>query len=102
VAAIINGRRRVLRIVGIALSPEYIYTIRPASSSRTTGGSESCGWSESLASAFNMENGFNDAALQLMPGLRAPRSLRASTGCWRLTAAWARFPVPAVLALDPR
>ena len=29
VAAIINGRRRWLTIVGIALSPEYVYAIRP-------------------------------------------------------------------------
>ena len=29
IGAIINGRRRELEIVGIALSPEYIYTIRP-------------------------------------------------------------------------
>jgi putative ABC transport system permease protein len=28
-AAVINGRRRELRIVGIALSPEYIYAVRP-------------------------------------------------------------------------
>ena len=29
VAALINGRRRWLTIVGIALSPEYVYAIRP-------------------------------------------------------------------------
>src|SRR6185295_8843184 len=29
IAALINGRRRVLTIVGIALSPEYVYAIRP-------------------------------------------------------------------------
>ena len=29
VAALINGRRRSLTIVGIALSPEYVYAIRP-------------------------------------------------------------------------
>ena len=29
VAAIINGRRRWLTIVGVALSPEYVYAIRP-------------------------------------------------------------------------
>src|SRR5688572_10655924 len=28
-AAIINGRRRVLRIVGVGLSPEYVYAIAP-------------------------------------------------------------------------
>ncbi len=29
VAAVINGKRRELEIVGIALSPEYVYIIRP-------------------------------------------------------------------------
>ncbi|MEW6666624.1 MAG: FtsX-like permease family protein, partial [Thermodesulfobacteriota bacterium] len=72
VAAIINGRRRVLRIVGIALSPEYIYTIPPGEiipDDRRFG----ILWMErkALASAFNMENGFNDATLQLMPGASA-------------------------------
>ena len=28
-AAVINGRRRWLTIVGVALSPEYVYAIRP-------------------------------------------------------------------------
>jgi putative ABC transport system permease protein len=29
VAAIINGRRRTLTIVGVGLSPEYVYSVRP-------------------------------------------------------------------------
>ncbi len=69
IAAIINGRRRELRIVGIALSPEYVYTIPPGEiipDDRRYG----ILWMErkALASAFNMEGGFNDAAFRLMPG----------------------------------
>ena len=69
IAAIINGRRRVLRIVGIALSPEYVYTIPPGElipDDRRYG----VLWMEqrALASAFNMEGGFNDVAVKLMPG----------------------------------
>jgi putative ABC transport system permease protein len=69
IAAVINGRRRVLRIVGIALSPEYVYTIPPGEiipDDRRYG----ILWMErkALASAFNMEGGFNDVALRLMPG----------------------------------
>mgnify|MGYP001041362509 FL=1 len=69
IAAIINGRRRVLQIVGIALSPEYIYTIPPGEiipDDRRYG----ILWMErkALAAAFNMEGGFNDAVLRLMPG----------------------------------
>jgi putative ABC transport system permease protein len=70
IAAVINGRRRELRIVGIALSPEYVYTIPPGEiipDDRRYG----ILWMErkSLASAFNMEGGFNDAAFRLMPGV---------------------------------
>jgi putative ABC transport system permease protein len=69
IAAIINGRRRSLRIVGIALSPEYVYTIPPG---EIIPDDKRYGilWMErkALASAFNMEGGFNDVALRLMPG----------------------------------
>ena len=67
--AIINGRRRELEIVGIALSPEYIYSIRPGElipdDSRF-----GVFWMDgrSLAAAFNMEGGFNNLAVTLAPG----------------------------------
>jgi len=69
IAAIINGRRRMLRIVGIALSPEYVYTIPPGEiipDDRRYG----ILWMErkALASAFNMEGGFNDVSIRLLPG----------------------------------
>jgi putative ABC transport system permease protein len=44
VAAVINGRRRWLTIVGVALSPRYVYAIRPARWFRTSGSSASSGW----------------------------------------------------------
>jgi putative ABC transport system permease protein len=66
VTAIINGRRRPLTIVGVALSPEYVYTIRPGElfpDSRRFG----IFWMgrRGLASAFDMEGGFNDVSLRL-------------------------------------
>jgi putative ABC transport system permease protein len=69
IAAVINGRRRMLRIVGIALSPEYVYSIPPGEilpDDRRYG----ILWMDrkALASAFNMEGGFNDVSLQLLPG----------------------------------
>ena len=69
VFAIINGRRRRLAIVGIALSPEYVYTVRPGeifTDNRRYG----IFWMnrQALASAFDMEGGFNDVALRLSPG----------------------------------
>jgi putative ABC transport system permease protein len=69
VAAIINGRRRWLTIVGVALSPEYVYAIRPGElfpDKRRFG----IFWMgrRSLASAFNMEGGFNDVSFALARG----------------------------------
>jgi putative ABC transport system permease protein len=66
VAAIINGRRRWLTIVGVALSPEYVYGIRPGEifpDKRRFG----IFWMgrQALASAFNMEGGFNDVSLKV-------------------------------------
>ncbi|MGE5816039.1 MAG: ABC transporter permease [Acidobacteriota bacterium] len=72
VRAIINGRARRLTIIGIALSPEYVYGIRPGElvpDDRRFG----VFWMErrALASAYNMEGGFNDVALSLSPGVSA-------------------------------
>jgi putative ABC transport system permease protein len=69
VAALINGRRRSLTIVGIALSPEYVYAIRPGEmipDKRQFG----VFWMgrHALASAFDMEGAFNDVALALADG----------------------------------
>jgi putative ABC transport system permease protein len=74
IAAIINGRRRPLTIVGIALSPEYVYVMRPGElipDDRTYG----IFWMgrRPLASAFDMEGGFNDLVL----GLTADASVDA-------------------------
>ena len=68
IGAVINGRRRWLTIVGLALSPEYIYSLRPGElipDDRRFG----IFWMarESLASAFDMEGGFNDLVLDVAP-----------------------------------
>lgn len=68
IRAIINGRLKALTIVGIALSPEYIYQIGPGSifpdfkrfgvfwMARTP-----------LAGAYNMEGAFNDVVATVSP-----------------------------------
>ena len=66
--AVINGRWRQLTIVGIGLSPEYIYEIRPGDifpDNRRYG----ILWMDrkALAAAFDMEGAFNDAAISLAP-----------------------------------
>lgn len=69
--ATINGRRRALRIVGVALSPEYVYQLQPGSiipDFRSYG----IFWMarRPLAAAFNMEGAFNDVSLRLEAGAR--------------------------------
>ncbi len=69
VTAIINGRRRSLTIVGVALSPEYVYAIRPGAifpDKRQFG----ILWMSrrALGSAFNMEGGFNDVSIAIARG----------------------------------
>ena len=71
VGAVINGRHRDLEIVGIALSPEYVYGIRPGDLFPDDRGF-GVFWMgrKALATAFDMEGGFNNVALSLMPGAR--------------------------------
>ena len=69
VPAVLNGRRRELTIVGVALSPEFIYNIRPGEmvpDDRRFG----TFWmdEQALAAAFDMEGGFNDLVLKVAPG----------------------------------
>ncbi len=69
VGAIINGRRREMEIVGIALSPEYTYSIRPGEL-LPDDARFGIFWmhGRSLAAAFDMEGGFNNLTLTLLPG----------------------------------
>ncbi|BCO31883.1 permease [Thiohalobacter sp. COW1] len=71
VAAIINGKRRSLQVVGVAVSPEYIYQIAPGAMfpdfkrygvlwmGRTA-----------LAAAHDMDGAFNNLSLSLARGAR--------------------------------
>lgn len=66
--AIINGRRRALTVVGIALSPEFLYQVQPGSLFPDP---ERYGvmWMgrNALAAAYNMEGAFNDLSFTLAP-----------------------------------
>lgn len=69
IGAILRGRWQRLRIVGIGLSPEFVYEIRPGDvfpDSRRFG----VLWMgrDALAPAFQMEGAFDDVALALAPG----------------------------------
>jgi putative ABC transport system permease protein len=69
IGAVINGRWEPLRIVGTALSPEYVYEIRGA---EVFPDNKRFGvlWMSrnALGPLFNMEGGFNDVSLTLAPG----------------------------------
>ncbi|HUP25848.1 MAG TPA: FtsX-like permease family protein [Thermoanaerobaculia bacterium] len=69
VAAVINGRREELVIVGVALSPEYIYSIRPGELFPDPRRFAVLWMArQPLSAAFDMEGGFNDVTLTLAPG----------------------------------
>ncbi|HSD73515.1 MAG TPA: FtsX-like permease family protein [Steroidobacteraceae bacterium] len=67
--AVINGHWRHLRVVGIALSPEYVYTIGPGAlmpDDRRFG----VLWlgRRSLQAAYDLDGAFNDVSLELVRG----------------------------------
>ena len=74
ILANINGRQRRLSVVGIALSPEFVYAIPPGSllpDDRRFG----VLWlsRKTLAAAFDREGAFDDAVLFLAPGADVER-----------------------------
>lgn len=73
-AAILNGRRITLRLVGIVLSPSFVFEAPPGVAlpdNRTFG----VFWMREteLAEAFNMDGAFNTASLALAPGASEAR-----------------------------
>jgi putative ABC transport system permease protein len=74
VHAVINGRWKELRIVGIALSPEYIYEIRGGASLFPDNKRFGVLWMsrDVLGPAFNMDRAFNSLAIALSSGASEP------------------------------
>lgn len=69
VSAVINGRLERLRLVGIVLSPEYVFQIRPGELLPDDRGYGIFWMNEDqLAPAWDMDGAFNDVALRLEPG----------------------------------
>jgi putative ABC transport system permease protein len=68
-SAILNGHKEQLNIVGIALSPEYVYGIRPGDliPDDKRFGVMWMGEKE-LRNSFDLDGAFNDVALTTMPG----------------------------------
>jgi len=71
-AAIINGKKRQLTLVGLVLSPEYVYTIVPGG---IMPDDKRYGvlWMgrKALEAAYDMDGAFNDATLALAPGAQS-------------------------------
>lgn len=68
-AAILNGRKHDLTIVGIALSPEYIYAVGPGDI-MPDGHRFGVIWmsERALASAYDLEDAFSSVSMKLLPG----------------------------------
>jgi putative ABC transport system permease protein len=68
--AVINGRWEKLEIVGIALSPEYVYEVKGGGTIFPDNRRFGVLWMgrEALGPAFGMEGAFNDVSLALSPG----------------------------------
>lgn len=72
IPAVINGRWQRLIVVGIAISPEYIYEIRGGGSIFPDNKHFGVLWmdSDALETALNMKGAFNSIAAKLQPGAR--------------------------------
>ena len=69
IPVVINGKLRKLRIAGVAMSPEFVYAIRPGALVDDPK-RYAVLWMERsvLASAFRLDGAFNDVTLRLQPG----------------------------------
>jgi putative ABC transport system permease protein len=70
--AILNGRWQRLTVVGIAVSPEYVYEVPPTGQPYPDPAHFGVLWmaDSQVASAFEMYQSFNDVTLALAPGAR--------------------------------
>ena len=69
IPVVINGKKRLLQIVGLAASPEYVMAMAPgAISSDPERFAVLWLGRDALAAAYNMQGAFNDLTLELRPG----------------------------------
>ncbi len=86
VTALINGRKRSVRIVGTARSPEYVVAVAPGAL-MPDDRRFAVMWMahDALAAAFDLDNAFNDVTVSLLRGAREAEVIAA------LDAALARY-----------
>lgn len=80
IPAVLNGRWERLRIVGLALSPEYVYEIRGTGDIFPDNRRFGVVWmgARALGAVFQMEGAFNDVAFALAPGASEPDVIAAA------------------------
>lgn len=78
IPAVINGTLRNLRVVGVALSPEYVFAMQPGSLTYDPGRFAVL-WMPrpSVAAAFDMDGAFNDVLIRLQPGASEAETIRS-------------------------
>lgn len=86
-AVVIRGRWRWLRVVGLALSPEYVYEIRGVGDLFPDNRRFGVLWmgQPALAAAFDLAGAFNDVSVALAPGASEPDVIAAAD---RILAPW--------------
>ncbi len=76
-SVLLNGRKRDFTVVGIALSPEFIYTLPPG---QLMADDKAFGvlWMPRriLEAAYDLDGAFNDISLSLSPGASEPEVIR--------------------------
>jgi putative ABC transport system permease protein len=78
IPAVINGKLRRLRVAGVALSPEFVYALRPGAIADDPARYAVVWMNRApLASAFQLEGAFNEVSLLLQPGA-SEREVRAA------------------------
>ena len=72
IGAIINGKWERLKIVGIALSPEYVYEVRGGGELYPDNKRFGIIWMgrEALGKAYDLDGAFNNVTLSLSPGAK--------------------------------
>lgn len=76
-AAILNGRKRQLTIVGTALSPEFIFAVGPGDIMPDNRRYAVIWMPErALAGAYNLKDGFSSVAVKLLPGASEPEVIK--------------------------
>ena len=69
VPVVMNGKERAMRVAGVALSPEFVYAIRPGALVDDPKRSAVLWMQRSaLASAYRLEGAFNDVSIRVSPG----------------------------------